>query len=387
MTSKTDSRLETLPTDESPGFRRAGSDVTYRRIRHERRERAPRWATAAVVVATVAGLAACSSDAPGGAAPAASGASATAGGGGAGKQLTGQTGTVDALTLSTSDLAAAKTAGQGQIIGILAPLSAEYLSNVVNGAKEAADSLGLKTQVVDYQFDAAKGVSGIESLTSQGVKYIVAVLTDPPAMIGAVKAAHAQGVTVVQFAGAQVAQEAGGFSVAINDKDLGTAAGEAAAQIAKARGAVQIAILDFPSQPNVVIRADAMQAAIKAGAPQAQIVARVPGGTQDIGLSASESLLQKFPNLGGVVSVNDAGAYGAVQAFQAAKKTAANAFVVGCDAESKARQEIATGGIFKATVDTQPALTGKAAVEVIGKLLAGQSVAQYTTVPVKAVTS
>lgn len=362
-------------------------DARSRKPRRWSRGRAARQAVGVVALAVVASLAACSSDAPGGAAPAAPGSTAGAAGGGVGKQLTGQTGTVDALTLSASELDAAKAAGKGQTVGILAPISAEYLSNVVNGAKEAADSLGLKTQVVDYQFDAAKGVSGIESLTSQGVKYIVAVLTDPPAMIGAVKAAQAQGVTFVQFAGAQVAQDAGGYSVAINDKDLGTAAGDAAAQIAKSRGAVQIAILDFPSQPNVVVRADAMEAAIKAGAPQAQIVARVPGGTQDIGLSASESLLQKFPNLGGIVSVNDAGAYGAVQALEAAKKTPANAFVVGCDAESKARQQIATGGIFRASVDTQPSLTGKAAVEVIGKLLAGRSVAQYTTVPVKAVTS
>ena len=37
-------------------------------------------------------------------------------------------------------------------------------------------------------------------------------------------------------------------------------------------------------------------------------------------------------------------------------------------------------------MDTQPYLTGQAAAEVIGQLLAGKSVAQYTTVPVKAVT-
>ncbi|GGM17532.1 sugar ABC transporter substrate-binding protein [Nakamurella endophytica] len=294
---------------------------------------------------------------------------------------------MDDLTLTADQVAAVKAKGGDVTVGILAPLSSEYLANVVDGAKQEAAALGLKTSVVDYQFDAAKGVAGIENLVSQGVKYMVVVLTDPPAMIGAVKAAEAQGVTVVQFAGDQVAKEAGGYSVAINDKDLGTSAGEAAAAIAKGRGAVQIAILDYPSQPNVVIRADAMVAAIKAGAPEAKIVARVTGGTQDAGLTASESLLQKYPDLGGVVSVNDAGGYGAVQAFEGAQKTGANAFVVGCDAESKARSLIAQGGIFKASVDTQPGLTGKAAVEAIGKLIAGGSVAQYTTVPVKTVTS
>ncbi len=324
----------------------------------------------------------CTTDAPGGAAPA-----DPSGAAGVGSRLAGQTGTVADLTLTPDQTAAARTAGKGQTIGILAPLSAEYLANVVDGAKQAADSLGLKTQVVDYQFDAAKGVSGIESLVSQGVKYMVVVLTDPPAMIGAVQAAEASGVTVVQFAGAQVADQGKGFSVAIDDKDLGTVAGEAAAQIAQAQKATQIALLDFPSQPNVVIRADAMAAAIKAGAPKAQIVARVTGGTQAAGQSASETLLQKYPKLDGIVSINDAGAYGAVQAFKGAGRTGKDAFVVGCDAESKARQQIASGGIFKATVDTQPTLTGQASVDLIGKLLAGQDVAQYTNVPVKVVTS
>ena len=328
-------------------------------------------------------VAACTTDAPGGA-PA---SSAAASAGGLGKQLAGQRGTTEDLVLTPDQVSAAAKAAGGQTIGIVAPLSAEYLANVVDGAKKAAAPLGMKTQVVDYQFDAAKGVSGIESLVSQGVKYLVVVLTDPPAMIGAVQAAQAAGVTVVQFAGAQVADQAGGYSVAIDDKDLGTAAGEAAASIAKDKGAVQIALLDFPSQPNVVIRADAMEAAIKAGAPQAQIVARETGGTQQAGLTASEALLQKYPKLGGIVSVNDAGAYGAVQAFEGAKRGPDDAFVVGCDAESKARQEIASGGIFQASVDTQPGLTGESAVDVIGKLLAGQDVAQYTTVPVTTVTS
>lgn len=330
--------------------------------------------------ASVAGSA--GSSASGSAAVSASSSTVSA----SGSTGTGAAGTVEQLKLSGSALAAAKAKADGQTIGILAPLSSEYLANVVAGAKAEAAVLGFKTSVVDYQFDAAKGVAGIENLTSQGVKYIVAVLTDPPAMLSAVKAAEAQGVTVIQFAGDQVAKESSGYSVAIDDKDLGTAAGTAAAAIAKARGAVQIAILDYPSQPNVVIRADAMEAAIKAGAPQAKIVGRATGGTQEAGLTASESLLQKYPNLGGIVSVNDAGGYGAVQAFQGAGKNAGNAFVVGCDAESKARDLIRKGGIFQATVDTQPGVTGQAAVDVAGQLLSGGKVAKYTTVPVKTVT-
>ena len=298
----------------------------------------------------------------------------------------GTHGTVADLTLSASQKKAATTAGKGATIGVVAPVSAEYLANVAAGAKAGALQFGVKTQVADYQFDAAKGVSAIENFVSQGVKYLIVVLTDPVAMIGAVKAAIAAGVTVVQFAGQQVADEAGGYSVSISDAELGVAEGRVAAAIAKPLGRIEVAILDFPSQPNVIVRADNMQSTLKKLAPQATVVARVPGGTETIGLSASESLLQKYPKLRGILSINDAGAYGAVQAFKGAGRNGQTAFVTGTDAESKAKQLIAAGGIFKATVDTQPYLTGQAAAEVIGQLLAGGKVAQYTTVPVKAVT-
>lgn len=342
-----------------------------------------------IVVTAVVGVVlltgACSSDPPGGAAPA-GGSSAASPSAGVGSMDKGAKGSVAALALSAEEVSKATVAAKGALIGIVAPLSAEYLASVVDGAKQVAGQFGVKPEVVDYQFDAAKGVNGIETLTSRGAKYLIVVLTDPNAMIGAVKQAEAKGVTVIQFAGQQVADQAGGYSVSISDAELGTAIGEVAAKIAVERKAKKVALLTFPSQPNVVIRADNIEKVLKEKSPQTQVVAKVPAGTQELGLSATESLLQKFKDLDGVVSINDAGAYGAAQAFQGAGRNATNAFVVGADAESKAVQQIKRGSIFKATVDTQPKLTGMAAMEVVGKLLAGQKVAQFTTVPVKTVT-
>lgn len=364
-----------------------------------------RTAITALALGVLAVSAGCSSDGPGGtpaadtassSPPVAGSSSATtgtspspatsSGAPGVGTMSKGAHGTVTALTLTPAEVTAATAAGKGAAIGVVAPLSAEYLADVAAGAKAAAEQFGMKTQVADYQFDAAKGVTAIENFVSQGVKYLIVVLTDPVAMIGAVKAAIAAGLTVVQFAGQQVADEAGGYSVSISDAELGVAEGQVAAAIAKPLGKIQVAILDFPSQPNVIVRANNLESTLKKLAPQVEVVARVPGGTEDLGLSASESLLQKYPKLRGICSINDAAAYGAVQAFESSGRTGSTAFVTGTDAEAKAKQLITAGGIFKATVDTQPHLTGQAAAEVIGQLLAGKTVAQYTTVPVKAVT-
>lgn len=295
----------------------------------------------------------------------------------------------DKLALTAEEAGRLKSAGSDTLVGIVSPISIEYLASVVDGAKAEASRLGVKTEVFDYQFDAARGVTGIETLTGKGAKYIIVVMTDPPAMMGAVKAAQAQGVTVIQFAGRQVEEAGGprGVSVSIDDAQLGTVAGQVAAKVAKPFGRIKVATLDFPDQPNVIIRADNMEKELKAGAPGVDLVGRYPGATQEKGLTSMESALQKDPDIRGVISINDAGAYGAVQALERAGVKPNEGFVIGVDAEKKARKLIGDDTLFKASVDTQPALTGKLAVDVAGALLAGKDVPQYVPVPVEPVTA
>jgi ribose transport system substrate-binding protein len=100
-----------------------------------------------------------------------------------------------------------------------------------------------------------------------------------------------------------------------------------------------------------------------------------------------ESALQAHPYINVDVSINDAGAYGAVNALEAAGKDPHTTMVVGIDAEAQAEELIRQGKFFRGTVDTSPAATGEMVVNAAVKLLAGSTAPKSVRVPVDKITT
>jgi ribose transport system substrate-binding protein len=197
--------------------------------------------------------------------------------------------------------------------------------------------------------------------------------------------AAASGVKIVQYAGRQAA-DIGGVTISVEDADMGWAAGEYAAQLINEEldGQANVAILDYPDVANVVIRADNIRAAIEQVAPDAQIVGNYLGGIAENGLTSMETALIEHPDINVVVSINDAGALGAMQALENAGRD--DAIIVGIDAESQAVDLIKEGTMYRGTVDTSPAKTGEMTINAAIKLLAGSEIPQNIAVPVTLVT-
>jgi ABC-type sugar transport system substrate-binding protein len=274
-------------------------------------------------------------------------------------------------------------------IGIVAcTYSTDYHSTVADSAQARAEELGLRVEAFDSEIDVETQISGIENFVSSGADVIVVCLFDPPSVQSALEEAAAQGAYIVQYAGRDVG-EFGGVTISIEDSDLGAAAGEYAAQLITEEfgGEANVAILDYPDVPNVVIRADAIEEMLLAEAPSATIVGNYLGGTTENGLSSMEAALQANPEINAVVSINDAGAYGAMQALEAAGKTAEDTIIVGIDAEPQALDFIGEGTMYRGTVDTSPARTGEMTVNAAVKLLAGGTLPQNVAVPVTLITA
>jgi ABC-type sugar transport system substrate-binding protein len=144
--------------------------------------------------------------------------------------------------------------------------------------------------------------------------------------------------------------------------------------------------LDYPSLPNVVERANQIEACLKQTAPNAKIVGRYLGGTPENGLKSLENALQAQPDIDTVVSINDAGAFGAIKALEAAGKDPHTTIVVGIDADAQAKDLIKQGKFYRGTVDTSPELTGEMVVNAVIKLLAGSSAPKSVRVPVTKIT-
>jgi len=273
-------------------------------------------------------------------------------------------------------------------IGIVAcTYSTDYHSTVPDSAQAYAESLGIRVETFDSEIDVEKQISGIENFVSSGAAVIIVCVFDPPSVESALQEAADAGVYIVQYAGRQ-ASAFGGVTISIEDEDLGRAAGEYAAQLINDEmgGEANVAILDYPDVENVVVRADAIQAALEQDAPNATIVGNYLGGTTENGLASMETALQEHPEINAVVSINDAGAYGALQAMEAAGKTADDAIIVGIDAEPQALEYIQSGTMYRGTVDTAPARTGEMTIDAAIKLLAGSTLPQNIRVPVNLIT-
>ena len=296
-------------------------------------------------------------------------------------------GTAEDLELTEEEIdAAIEALGEDGFIGVIAcTYETEYHSTVAESAEAYATELGLNVQAFDSEINVDRQITGIESFVNDGAQVIVICLVDPPSVQSALEEAADAGVKIVQYAGRQLA-DIGGVTISVEDADMGYAAGEYAAELIteELEGEAYVAILDYPDVANVVIRADNIRAAIEEGAPDAEIVGNYLGGTPENGLTSMETALIEHPEINVVVSINDAGALGAMQALENAGRD--DVIIVGIDAESQALELIAEGTMYRGTIDTSPARTGEMTIEAAVKLLAESEIPQNIAVPVTLVT-
>ncbi len=268
-------------------------------------------------------------------------------------------------------------------IGIVAcNLSSEYHSTVSHAAEAQAQKWNLPVQVFDSETKADRQNAAIETFVAKGAKAIALCELDPKVVKNAVQEAADKGVYILQYAGRD--PNVNGISISAEDADLGCAAGEIAGGLITREkgGQANVAILDYPDLPNVVVRANKIEECLKQKAPGAKIIGHYLGGTAEFGLKSLENALQAHPEIDVVASINDAGAYGAIKALEAAGKDPHQTIVVGIDAEAQAKDLIKQGKFFRGTVDTAPAQTGEMVIQAVVKLLAGSTAPKNVRVPV-----
>ena len=301
--------------------------------------------------------------------------------------LTDTLGTAEDLVPTDAEIATALTNIDTGMIGIVAcTMGTEYHSTVANSALARAEELGFTAEIFDPQAQAEQQISAIENFVTAGARVIVICVLDPAVVASALQEAADAGVYIVQYSGREFAIN--GIGISIEDSDLGCAAGQIASDIINAEmaGTATVAILDYPDLPNVVVRADNIESCLTEGSPDAVIVGRYLGGTPDNGLASMETALQAYPDLNVVVSINDAGAYGAMSALEAAGADPATTVIVGIDAEAQALDYIGQGGMYRGTVDTSPAITGVMAINGSIRLLANATLPKNVAVPVTQIT-
>ncbi len=300
-------------------------------------------------------------------------------------------GTIDDLRLTAGDIKFASQAFNGAFLGMIACLlDTDYHATLAASVRTRAQELGITVQVADAKSDPLTQSRLISQFVAKGAKALVVCPLDDSAIKVALQNALDAGVPTAET-GAGLPP--GGVSISgIPDQSMGESVGKYTAQLVNSElgGKAVVAILGYPDLPALVARADAMKAALLADAPNVTVlvpdaqpdtsgIAQPPSsawkaGTAEFAQASMIQILKKHPDINVIMSINDAGAFGAVTALKAAGIGPKDVMIISVDADPNAVKMIKAGEYFRGSLTTSPKQVGQLAVDAVIKLLAGDPV-------------
>jgi ABC-type sugar transport system substrate-binding protein len=137
----------------------------------------------------------------------------------------------------------------------------------------------------------------------------------------------------------------------------------------------------------LVERADAIEAAIKKGSPDASIIGRFDAIDSEAGMKNTESMLSAHPEVNCIVSISDGPAVGAYEAVKSAGKDGDDFGIFGSDLSLQALQYIKDGTCYRGTTDVDNLTSGQMAIDICADLVQGKDVEKTITMGCKKVTA
>ncbi len=281
-------------------------------------------------------------------------------------------------------LAAALVAGasaglaQAETVALITPYLAQPGTQFyVDAFNARAGELGWDVNVIDTAGDVAAVISRIEDVVTQNVDAIV--INVDPAQVGAgLQTAADAGIPVVGM-------DAGNDPlVAVNVTSNGYAmAAETAVYVAnRIGGAGNVVMFTFDPFPPVQVRG-VIADAVFGNFPDITVLDRITPDVSDGGIADSrsrmEAILTANPEAGSISAVWaawDQPAIGALQAIEAAGRADEGIVITGIDANPQARDAIAQGGNFEASVAQDFAGIGRTTADTVARILAGEELVQ-----------
>jgi ribose transport system substrate-binding protein len=258
----------------------------------------------------------------------------------------------------------------------------------VEAFQDVAKANGWSVNVVDTKGDIAGVVSGIENAANQKVDAII--LNADPAQVTA-------GLETAKKAGVPVFGMDAGMSpllvTNVTSNGYEMAATTASYVVNRIGGKGGVVEFVFDAFPPVQVRGVIADTIFK-NTPDIKVIDRVTPDVQDGGIADSrakmEAILAAHPQKGSISAVWaawDQPALGALQAIEAAGRTDEGIVVTGMDANPQAREAIAKGGNFEASMAQDFKGIGRTVAETVKRHLAGEKIKQSVIyVPTKLIT-
>ncbi len=284
------------------------------------------------------------------------------------------------LTFAATAAVAATFAGAAlaQNVTVVTPYLAQPGSQfMIEGFQAAAEGKGWTVNVIDTQNDVAAVIARIEDAVNQGVDAIV-INVDPTQVAAGLQAAKNANIPVVGLdSGADPL-----LATNVTSNGYAMAAETATYVVDRIGGAGNVVMFVFDPFPPVQKRGIVADA-IFANHPDITVLDRVTPDVADGGIADSrakmEAILAANPEAGSIKAVWaawDQPALGALQAIEAAGRQGEGIVITGIDANPQAREAVAAGGNFEATIAQDFSGIGAAAADAVERILGGEVLKQ-----------
>ena len=283
----------------------------------------------------------------------------------------------------------AVTAAWAETVTVVTPYLAQPGTQMyLEGFEAAAAEAGWDVNVVDTAGDVAAVISRIEDAVTQNVDAIV-INVDPAQVAIGLQAAADAGIPVIGMDSGTdpllyTNVTSNGYAMAAETSVF------VANQIG---GAGNVVMFVFDAFPPVQIRG-VVADAVFGNFPDIEVLDRITPDVSDGGIADSrakmEAVLAANPEPGSIAAVWaawDQPALGAMMAIEDAGRAGEGIVIVGMDANPQARDAIAAGGNFAASMAQDFVGIGNAVAEATARAMAGEpSAASVTYVPTQLIT-
>ena len=267
-----------------------------------------------------------------------------------------------ATALAAVSMATASKAEDVRMAFIVKDMTNPYYWRMGEGAKRAAEELGIDLSYVSAEFngDIEGQIAVFESEMVKGHDAIVLVPMNGTALIPKVMEANSAGIPVIT-ADTRVDDGPAKVETFVGLDEQTSFAGMAQWVVDQLGGEGKVAILEgFRGSSTAELRLMGMMQVFDAN-PGIEVVASIAADWDtEKGLKASEDILQAHPDVNAIIGSNDLMALGAVQAVKGAGKLD-DVIIVGDDAIPSALAALRLGEL-NATIDGNTDLVGYEAI-------------------------
>lgn len=290
---------------------------------------------------------------------------------------------IDTLAPSQEEIKAAQQAvSDERFVGVMAcNQSSEYHSRLTREMTDFLRAYGIRHKVYNPDSDPYRQIALFETARTEGAFAFLICPLDNMLLRETFESLEQIDAPMVFPA---TDRTYGGVSMYTDNFAMGEAVGRFTGEIIRDElgGRARVVVLTLDNNETVEARTRGLISGLADVAPEAEIVAQVRGAVREWGRASVERLLADGVSFDVIMSINDAGSFGAIEALQAASIPTDAVIITSVDAEALALRYIHDGTYMRSSLAVARREFAEGAVDIMVKMLAGSPVPEFVTIPV-----